>query len=66
MCESKEMEMLCRGQKVLPLTLDVEVDHVGHALAHSVGGLAGVEAGVSPSEERQVELPLPGPVKLIN
>ena len=29
------------------LTFDVEVDGVGPAPAHAVGGLAGVEAGVS-------------------
>ena len=41
-----------------PLTLDVQVDHVGHSLADRVGGLAGVEAGVVGGEALEDETPV--------
>ena len=59
LCESKEMEMLRLWyKKHLPLTLDVEVDHVGHPLADGVGRLAGVEPGVVGGEALEDEAPV--------
>ena len=42
--------------------LDCDVDSPGDGPV-LVAGLAGVEAGVGPGEQREVELSLPGPVK---
>ena len=59
-CErAKKWKCYDGDKKWLPLTLDVEVDDVGHALAHGVGGLAGVEAGVVCGEALQHEAPVP-------
>lgn len=45
-------------KKKEPLTLDVQVDHVGHPLADRVGCLAGVEAGVVGGEALEDETPV--------
>ena len=45
-------------KKKEPLTLDVQVDHVGHPFADGVGRLAGVEAGVVGGEALEDEAPV--------